>query len=259
MRCGLRLRRGLDLIAVSLLLIPVTPGVLMLTAATGSGNDLLVRLTLLVMLEHGLWLVGVRVATEYAVTRPETRGAARRARRATTVDACAAMLFVVLLGLTTYLATELLRGLLYASLLVALVSRGVALWSGTGAIAAVLRALGVGRTAVGLRVLAALACGMAAVSVAGMALVLDADGPARVVAAGSPWRGRGELMMRGGLAALWCLALAAGGGCAIATVRLNHRFGRVAAALRSSEPRRGGPSSAMPGPELRSPVDTLSA
>ena len=36
---------GLDLIAVSLLLIPVTPGVLMLTAAMGSGDDLLIRLS----------------------------------------------------------------------------------------------------------------------------------------------------------------------------------------------------------------------
>lgn len=231
-RYGTRLRRGLDLIAVSLLLIPVTPGVLMLTAAMGSGDDRRIRVGLLVLLEHGLWLVGVRVATEFAITQPATRGAARRARWATSVDACAAMLFVLSLVLATRFENDLVHGCLFVCLAAALMARGVALWSGTGAIAAVLRALGSGRIALGLRLLAALACGVAVVAAAGLALVLYADGGGVTAEARTGLRESGYLLLVLGLPALWCVALAAGGLCTFATVRLNHRFGRVAAALR---------------------------
>jgi len=233
-RYGTRLRRGLDLIAVSLFLIPVTPGVLMLTAAMGSGDDRLVRLGLLVMLEHGLWLVGVRVATEYAVTQPATRGAARRARWATSVDACAAMLFVLSLALATRIEHDLVKGGLLICLAAAMAARGVALWSGTCAIAAVLRSMGLGRVALGLRALAALACGAAAVSAAGLTLVLYANGGGVSVDARAGMREWGYVLLIVGLPALWCIALAAGGLCTLAAVRLNHRFGRVASALRGS-------------------------
>ena len=232
--CAHRLRRGLDLVAVSLLLIPVTPCVLMLSAAVGTGDPRMLRLGLLVMLEHGLWLVGVRVATEFAITHPPTRGPSRRARQATTVDALAAMLFLLSMSLALRFETLYFEAALYVCLGVALVSRGVALWAATSAVAAVLRALGLTRVALSLRVLAALACGLVAVSLAGVAMILYTAGGDVAGPRAATLRETGFFLLVTGLPALGVVALLAGGACTFGALRLQRQFGRVAAALRGA-------------------------
>ena len=231
-RYGLRLRRGLDLITVSLLLIPVTPGVLMLTAAMGGGDDRLIRLGLLVLLEHGLWLGGLRVATEFAVTQPAIRGVARRARWAAAVDAVAAMCFVLSLGLAARYESVSCCVTLYTCLATALFARAVALWAGAGAVAGLLRALRFPRFAWGLRGLAALACLVTAVAALGLGLILYAEMHRMTVERGAFLREAGYLLLLMALPLLWCVALASGGVCMLATRRLNDRFGRVGASLR---------------------------
>lgn len=235
---GNRLRRGLDLIAVSLFLIPVTPCILMLNAAGGSDDHRMIHLGLLIMLEQGLWLVGVRVSTEYAITQPVTRGRSQRARWATAADALAAMLFLLSLSLALRFETMYLEVALYVCLGMALVSRGVALWAATGAVSAVLRSLGLPRIALSLRALAGLACGLTAAAVTGLGLVLYAEGGAIDGAIDGPraamLRESGFLLLLVGIPSLGGVAILAGSVCTFGAVRLNRKFGRVAAALRGS-------------------------
>ena len=231
-RHGPRLRCGLDLVTVSLLLIPATPVILLLTVATDPETSWLTWLVALVVLEHILWLNGLRVATEYAVTHPQTRGAAVWARRAALVNTFALVLLLPAFGLIAGAESNFLWGCAYTGLAVVLASRGVAWCLGTGAVSAVLRALGFVKTALALRALAEMACAVVAVSVAGLVLLRYAQTHAATTPEAASMYEWGYFLLLVGLPALWIIALTAGALCLRATKQLQYRFGRAAAAMR---------------------------
>ena len=231
-RHGPRLRCGLDLVTVSLLLIPATPVILLLTVATDPETSWLTWLVALVVLEHILWLNGLRVATEYAVTHPQTRGAAVWARRAALVNTFALVLLLPAFGLIAGAESNFLWGCAYTGLAVVLASRGVAWCLGTGAVSAVLRALGFAKTALALRALAEMACAVVAVSVAGLVLLRYAQTHAATTPEAAWMYEWGYFLLLVGLPALWIIALTAGALCLRATKQLQYRFGRAAAAMR---------------------------
>ena len=232
-RDGLRLHRGLDLMAASLLLIPLIPVVLLLNQVLRGGDKHVVRLGLLVVLQQGLWLVGLWVATECARRHAATRGVGWGARAAAVVDTLATGLYLTGVALATRGDGRFFDLWLSACLVCVLLARGVSIWAGSVAVAAVLRALCLPRVARGLEMLAALGFVGLAATTTGLAMVfLSADAP-RADTNHLGGREGGFFVLVVALPVLGAAALAAGVWCAVAALRLNHRFGRVAAALRS--------------------------